>query len=98
MSENEAEEMEAVTRRIRTKILQHGRRYLNFSILYRSNFQSHGVEEVLPEAKFPYRLVGGISFYDLQEIRDALSYLKVIYNPNDEVSLHRIINTPGIIT
>ena len=94
MSENEAEEMEAVTRRIRTKILQHGRRYLDFSILYRSNFQSRAVEEALREAKIPYRLVGGISFYDRQEIRDALSYMKVIYNTNDEVSLHRIINTP----
>jgi len=94
MSENEAEEMEAVTRRIRTKILQHGRRYLDFSILYRSNFQSRAVEEALREAKIPYRLVGGTNFYDRQEIRDALSYLKVIHNTNDEVSLHRIINTP----
>jgi superfamily I DNA/RNA helicase len=93
-SENEAEEVEVVTRRIRTKILQHGNRYLDFSILYRSNFQSRSLEEALREAKIPYRVVGGASFYDRQEIRDALAYLKVIHNPNDEVSLHRIINTP----
>jgi len=93
-SENEAEEVEVVTRRIRTKILQHDNQYLDFSILYRSNFQSRSLEEALREAKIPYRVVGGASFYDRQEIRDALAYLKVIHNPNDEVSLHRIINTP----
>ena len=93
-SENEAEEVEVVTRRIRTKILQHGNRYLDFSILYRSNFQSRSLEEALRGAKIPYRVIGGASFYDRQEIRDALAYLKVIHNPNDEVSLHRIINTP----
>lgn len=93
-AENEVEEMEAVTRKIRTKILQNGRRYSDYSILYRSNFQSRVVEEALREAKIPYRMLGGTSFYDREEIRDALAYLKVIYNPNDEVSLHRIINTP----
>ena len=93
-AETEVEEMEAVTRKIRTKILQHGRRYSDYSILYRSNFQSRVVEEALREAKIPYRMLGGTSFYDREEIRDALAYLKVIYNPNDEVSLHRIINTP----
>ena len=93
-SENEAEEVETVIRRIRTKILQHGNRYLDFSILYRSNFQSRSLEEALRGAKIPYRIVGGASFYDRQEIRDALAYLKVIHNPNDEVSLNRIINTP----
>ncbi|MBC8259010.1 MAG: UvrD-helicase domain-containing protein [SAR324 cluster bacterium] len=94
LSDSEAEEMEAVTRRIRTKIMQSGRRYADFSILYRSNFQSRAVEEALREAKIPYLLVGGTSFYDRQEVRDALAYLKVIHNQNDEVSLHRIVNTP----
>ena len=94
LADTEAEELEAVTRKIRTKIMQQGRRYLDFSILYRSNFQSRLVEEVLREAKIPYRMLGGTSFYDREEIRDALAYLKVIHNPNDEVSLHRIINTP----
>ena len=94
LADTEAEELEAVTRKIRTKIMQQGRRYLDFSILYRSNFQSRLVEEALREAKIPYRMLGGTSFYDREEIRDALAYLKVIHNPNDEVSLHRIINTP----
>ncbi len=94
LADSEEEELEAVTRKIRTKIMQHGRRYLDYSILYRSNFQSRLVEEALREAKIPYRMLGGTSFYDREEIRDALAYLKVIHNPNDEVSLHRIINTP----
>ena len=93
-ADDEADEMETVTRKIRAKILQHGRRYADYSILYRSNFQSRVVEEALREAKIPYRMLGGTSFYDREEIRDALAYLKVIHNPNDEVSLHRIINTP----
>ncbi|MDP6332204.1 MAG: UvrD-helicase domain-containing protein [SAR324 cluster bacterium] len=94
LADSEEEELEAVTRKIRTKIMQQGRRYLDYSILYRSNFQSRLVEEALREAKIPYRMLGGTSFYDREEIRDALAYLKVIQNPNDEVSLHRIINTP----
>ena len=94
LADSEEEELEAVTRKIRTKIMQQGRRYLDYSILYRSNFQSRLVEEALREAKIPYRILGGTSFYDREEIRDALAYLKVIHNPNDEVSLHRIINTP----
>jgi len=94
LADSEEEELEAVTRKIRTKIMQQGRRYLDYSILYRSNFQSRLVEEALREAKIPYRMLGGTSFYDREEIRDALAYLKVIHNPNDEVSLHRIINTP----
>ncbi|MEE2600144.1 MAG: UvrD-helicase domain-containing protein [SAR324 cluster bacterium] len=94
LADSEEEELEAVTRKIRTKIMQQGRRYLDYSILYRSNFQSRLVEEALREAKIPYRMLGGTSFYDREEIRDAMAYLKVIHNPNDEVSLHRIINTP----
>ena len=94
LADNEAEEMESVSRKIRAKIMQQGRRYLDYTILYRSNFQSRLVEEALREAKIPYRLVGGTSFYDREEIRDALAYLKVINNPNDEISLYRIINTP----
>ena len=74
LADSEEEELEAVTRKIRTKIMQQGRRYLDYSILYRSNFQSRLVEEALREAKIPYRMLGGTSFYDREEIRDALAY------------------------
>jgi len=93
-AENEIEEMETVTRKIRTKILQHGRRFLDYSILYRSNFQSRVIEEALREAKIPYRVIGSKGFYEREEVRDLLAYLKLIFNTNDEVSLHRIVNTP----
>ena len=52
------------------------------------------VEETLIEAKIPYRIIGSTSFYDREEIRDVIAYLKVIYNVRDELSLQRIINVP----
>lgn len=64
------------------------------AIFYRTNAQSRGLEEMLIKAGIPYRIVGGTRFYERQEIKDALAYLQVISNPDDEVSLRRIINTP----
>jgi len=93
-AENEVEEMESVVRQIRTKILQHGRSFFDYSILYRSNFQSRLVEEALIGGKIPYRVIGSTGFYEREEIRDAMAYLKFIFNNNDEVSLHRIVNVP----
>lgn len=66
----------------------------SFAILYRINAQSRSFEDVLLRSKIPYIVVGGFKFYDRQEIKDALAYLKVIANPYDTVSLLRIINTP----
>ena len=94
LANSEDEEMAAVARKIRLKIAHQGTRYTDYSILYRSNFQSRLIEEALSEAKIPYRILGGSSFYDREEIRDLLAYLKVINNSKDETSLQRIINTP----
>ncbi|YAI82462.1 MAG: DNA helicase PcrA [cyanobacterium endosymbiont of Rhopalodia sterrenbergii] len=66
----------------------------NFAILYRINAQSRPFEDCLIHNNIPYRIVGGFKFYDRQEIKDALAYLRVIANPADTVSLLRIINTP----
>ncbi len=93
-AEDETTEMETVVRRLRMDVLRHGRRFSDYAVLYRSNYQSRVVEEALRDAGTPYRVVGGTSFFARQEIRDALAYLRVIHNPNDEVSLQRIINTP----
>lgn len=93
-AEDEEQELETVVRRIRMQSLRHGRDYGDFAILYRSNFQARAVEEALRDSRIPYRLVGSTSFYERQEIRDALAYLKVVHNSRDEVSLHRVINTP----
>ena len=66
----------------------------DFAILYRINAQSRAFEELLVRGNVPYTIVGGFKFYERQEIKDALSYLRVIVNPIDGLSLLRIINTP----
>jgi len=67
----------------------------NFAILYRTNAQSRVMEEILLRNGLPYKIVGGVKFYDRKEIKDIIAYLKLILNPNDSVSLTRIINTPA---
>ncbi len=64
------------------------------AIFYRTNAQSRVFEEVFMRATIPYKVVGGVRFYERKEIKDLLAYLRVLANPNDEVSLRRIINTP----
>ena len=65
-----------------------------FSILYRTNAQSRPFEDLLLHNNIPYNIVGGLKFYDRKEIKDAIAYLRIIVNPEDTVSLLRIINTP----
>lgn len=67
----------------------------DFAILYRTNAQSRSFEENLRRKNIPYRIYGGISFYQRKEIKDILAYLRVIVNPQDEISLRRIINYPA---
>ena len=66
----------------------------DFSILYRTNAQSRPFEDLLLHNNIPYNIVGGLKFYDRKEIKDAIAYLRIIANPEDTVSLLRIINTP----
>lgn len=66
----------------------------NFVVLYRTNAQSRALEEAFMRQNVPYRIVGGTRFYDRREIKDMLAYLKIIANPNDELSLKRVINVP----
>ncbi len=66
----------------------------SFAILYRTNAKSRAFEEVLVQYGVPYRVVGGLRFYDRREVKDVLAYLRVIANPDDTISLKRIINTP----
>ena len=72
----------------------HGVPYGNMAILYRTNAQSRVLEEALIKRALPYTMVGGTKFYDRKEIKDVLAYLRVLYNPFDDLSLLRIINVP----
>ncbi len=71
-----------------------GKEYKDFAILYRNNALSRVIEERLIKNGIPYRLFGGTRFYDRKEIRDIMSYLKAVYNPNDDIAIRRIINVP----
>ncbi len=66
-----------------------------FAILYRTNAQSRAMEDALRKREIPYRIYGGLSFYQRKEIKDVLSYLRLLVNPNDEEALKRVINYPA---
>lgn len=68
--------------------------YEDIAIFYRTNFQSRALEEALLNLKIPYRIFGGLKFYDRKEIKDILSYLKLLINPADNQSFLRVLNTP----
>ena len=73
---------------------KHGMRYGDYAILYRTNNQSRLFEEMLLGSGIPYAIYGGLPFYSRKEIRDAIAYLRIITNPDDEMALRRIINVP----
>ncbi|HBK67965.1 MAG TPA: ATP-dependent DNA helicase PcrA, partial [Firmicutes bacterium] len=91
---DEREEAWLVSSALESLIGKEGRKFSDFALLYRTNAQSRVFEEVFIQKGIPYKVVGGQRFYDRKEIRDLLSYLKLVYNPNDRVSLRRVINTP----
>ncbi|EXX88324.1 DNA helicase PcrA, partial [Paenibacillus darwinianus] len=92
-ADSEHEEGYFVTGEIR-KNKQGGRKFADHAILYRTNAQSRVIEEILIKSDIPYQIVGGVKFYDRKEIKDLLAYLRLISNPDDDVSLIRIINVP----
>jgi DNA helicase-2/ATP-dependent DNA helicase PcrA len=77
------------------KLRQGGDKYGSMAVLYRTNTQSRVFEEALVKYGVPYVIVGGLKFYERREIKDMVAYLRVIFNPGDEVGLLRIINVPG---
>ncbi|MGC1218963.1 MAG: DNA helicase PcrA [Phormidesmis sp.] len=94
-ADNEVMEAEYVVSQIRSLESKNPElRWQDFAILYRTNVQSRAMEEVLNRYEVPYRLVGGLRFYDRREIKDILAYMRLAVNPADSISLKRIINTP----
>lgn len=77
-----------------SKNVNKGKSYQDHAILYRTNAQSRVIEEILIKSDIPYQIVGGIKFYDRKEIKDVLAYLRLLSNPDDDISLTRIINVP----
>ena len=90
---NELDEARFVVNRIKTW-QDNGGALAECAILYRSNAQSRVLEEALLQASMPYRIYGGMRFFERQEIKDALSYLRLIANRNDDAAFERVVNTP----
>ncbi len=91
----ERAESEAIIRRIRLAIDSGHKRYRDYAVLYRTNAQSRSIEEGFVHYGIPYRVVGGVRFYDRKEIKDIMAYLRLIFQPNDRVSFERIVNIPA---
>lgn len=91
---NEKDEARFVVNKIKELMEKEKRKLSDFAVLYRTNAQSRVLEEELLKAKLPYKIVGGMKFYDRKEIKDLLAYLRLIANPNDDISFQRIINVP----
>lgn len=87
-------EGEAVIRRVRNGVDSGQRHYRDFAVLYRTNAQSRSIEEMFVRYGIPYRVVGGVRFYDRKEIKDVMAYLRLIFQPEDRVSFERIVNVP----
>ncbi len=91
---NEHHEGELVVSRIKNAVQMRARRYKDFAVLYRTNAQSRAIEESLIRYGVPYRIVGGVRFYDRKEIKDLIGYLRLLYQPSDRASFLRIVNVP----
>ncbi|MDD5490013.1 MAG: 3'-5' exonuclease, partial [Candidatus Moranbacteria bacterium] len=91
---DEQDEAGFIIREIQRIVEEDGLSLDNFVVLYRTNAQSRAIEEAFLEAAVPYRVVGGVRFYERREIKDFLAYLRFVNNPADEISLERIINLP----
>ncbi|HUU29556.1 MAG TPA: UvrD-helicase domain-containing protein [archaeon] len=89
---DEAEQVAEHAARVRSEL---GLGWLDIAVLYRTNAQSRALEDAMRKARIPYRIIGGLRFYERKEIKDLLAYLKMIANPQDSGSLYRIINVPA---
>ena len=91
---NDEEEAETVAAEI-AGLSNAGRRYGEMAVMYRTNGMSRAIEEALVRRRIPYRLIGGVRFYQRREIKDLVAYLRLIHNAADEASFRRIVNVPA---
>ena len=92
---SDVEEGDIVTNQIAALRREHDYSYSDFAILYRTNAQSRIFEEALRKRGMPYKIYGGLSFYQRKEIKDVIAYFRLVVNPNDEEAFKRIINYPA---
>ncbi len=92
--DSDLEEAKFISEKINEKVKSNTANYGDFAVLYRNNALSRVIEERLVLSSIPYRLFGAQNFYSRKEIKDILAYLKVIYNPHDDIAIKRIINVP----
>ena len=92
---SERAEAELIVRRIKSAVDIKARQYKDFAILYRTNAQSRALEEVFVHYGLPYRIVGGVRFYERKEVKDIMAYLRLIYQPDDTASFGRVVNVPA---
>ncbi|HSW85522.1 MAG TPA: UvrD-helicase domain-containing protein [Candidatus Saccharimonadales bacterium] len=92
---NERAEGDSIIRRIQLGVDGGQRRFHDYAVLYRTNAQSRSIEETFVHHAIPYRIVGGVKFYDRKEIKDVMAYIRLIFQPNDRVSFERIVNVPA---
>jgi ATP-dependent DNA helicase UvrD/PcrA len=93
-AEDEHDEAAYVAHEITRLTDTEGQGFSDVAVFYRTNAQSRVIEETLVRAGIPYRVVGGVRFYDRREVKDAMAYLRALVNPDDEVSWRRIVNVP----
>lgn len=93
-ADNEYDEGKYIAEQIEHLIREEKYKYSDFAILYRMNTQSRAIEEILRREAIPYKIVGGLKFYERKEIKDIISYLRLVQNPADNLSLNRVINEP----
>ena len=91
---DEIEEADYITRLLREAGTGRGRDRTS-AVLYRTNAQSRAIEDALMREGVPYRIIGGVRFYERKEIKDALAYLRLLINPHDDVSFRRVVNVPA---
>ena len=92
--EDESAEAKGIAEKIRSLRIRHGLGYSMFGVLVRANSLTRAIEEEFVRDNLPYKVTGGMSFFQRREVKDVLAYLRVLANPDDDVSFMRIVNTP----